>query len=119
MIWQEIVWDNKLVKTRFYIVVLVVSLVLLLLAIYVSVTLVNLKPKKAGQPVGASPVSTQISESEKQKIESWIIKEKLNAFGDSYDTLYTGGTPLFNETTGEKKDRYLYILEKHPNRPWK
>ena len=32
-----------------------------------------------------------------------------------YDTVYSGGTPLFNEMTGRSTDRYDYILKNHPD----
>ena len=37
-----------------------------------------------------------------------------NPYGDPKGTSYAGGTPLFDERTGARKDRYEYILEKHP-----
>jgi hypothetical protein len=44
----------------------------------------------------------------------------LNEYGDPKDTMYAGGTPLFNEMTGETVDRYEYILKQHPElRVWK
>jgi len=57
-------------------------------------------------------------EEEKLLIDKWIQEQDLNQNGDPKDTVYTGGTPLFNEATGERIDRYDYILEKHPERPW-
>jgi len=54
-----------------------------------------------------------------QKIDKWIRFSGLNQFGDSYDSVYVGGTPLFNEVTGETKDRYEYIIENHPDKPWR
>lgn len=59
-----------------------------------------------------------ISKAEKTKIETWIIENDLNRYGDSKDTVYMGGTPLFNERTGERTDRYEYILRRHPDKPW-
>jgi hypothetical protein len=61
---------------------------------------------------------SQLNEVEKNLIEAWITKNQLNIYGDPKNTMYTGGTPLFNEATGQKKDRFEYILEKHPDRPW-
>ena len=61
----------------------------------------------------------EISLEEKGLIETWIVENDLNQYGDSKDTVYTGGTPLFNERTGESIDKYEYILENHPDRPWK
>jgi len=59
-----------------------------------------------------------ISEIEKQQIQSCIEENDLNKYGDPKNTLYPGGTPLFNEGTGETIDLYDYILRKHPDRPW-
>jgi len=62
--------------------------------------------------------TTEISLEEKQQIEDWIQENDLNQYGDAIDTAYTGGTPLFDERTGESKNRYEYILRNHANRPW-
>jgi hypothetical protein len=59
-------------------------------------------------------MSQTISEAVRKRIDEWIAKNGLNAFGDPPDTMYAGGTPLFDERTGVRKDRYEYILEKHP-----
>ncbi|NMC51127.1 hypothetical protein GYA54_00130 [Candidatus Kuenenbacteria bacterium] len=56
--------------------------------------------------------------SEKAKIEKWIVDNNLNEYGEPADTLYAGGTPLFNEATGQKMERYEYIIKNHPDRPW-
>lgn len=60
----------------------------------------------------------KLTESEKKRIDLWIEKEGLNQYGDPKDTVYVGGTPLFDEKTGEKIDKYEYILRRHPDRPW-
>ena len=59
-----------------------------------------------------------ISAGEKEQIEAWIVENDLNQYGDSKDTVYLGGTPLFDEMTGESIDKYEYILRRHPDRPW-
>lgn len=59
-----------------------------------------------------------VSDEEKAKIEAWIKANNLNQYGDSKDVMYTGGTPLFDERTGEKIERYDYIVSRHPDRPW-
>ncbi len=48
------------------------------------------------------------------KIDQWIAANQLNRYGDPAGTQYTGGTPLFDPRTGVYKDRYVYILERHP-----
>ena len=60
----------------------------------------------------------QITQEEKRKIDGWIIANNLNQYGDPKDTVYTGGTPLFNEATRERIDRYQYIINKHPDKAW-
>ena len=55
-----------------------------------------------------------VDDNTKQRIDRWIKDNKRNPYGDPPNTMYTGGTPLFNERTGATKDKYDYILEKHP-----
>lgn len=57
---------------------------------------------------------------ETDKIHAWLLKNKktVNKYGDAKDTMYTGGSPLFDETTGKSLDLNQYILSKHPTRPW-
>lgn len=60
----------------------------------------------------------EISLEEKQQIEAWIKENDLNQYGDPKATVYMGGTPLFDEKTGKRMDKYEYILRNHPDRPW-
>ena len=60
-----------------------------------------------------------ISKKEKAQINDWINKNNLNQYGDPKNTIYSGGSPLFNESTGKTLDLYSYILEKYPNKPWR
>ena len=60
-----------------------------------------------------------LSASEKKAIDQWIVENQLNQYGDPADTVYAGGSPLFDETTGRTIDRYEYILKNHPDRPWR
>lgn len=55
-----------------------------------------------------------IDEETKRRIDRWIKENGRNPYGDPPDTMYAGGTPLFDERTGRMKDKYEYILEKHP-----
>jgi len=57
---------------------------------------------------------SSIDESTRKRIDSWVRENNRNEFGDAKDTVYAGGTPLFNEMTGRTTDRYEYILKKHP-----
>ena len=50
----------------------------------------------------------------KKRIDRWITENRRNPYGDAQNTMYAGGTPLFDERTGRTKDKYDYILDKHP-----
>ena len=55
------------------------------------------------------------SREQKERIDLWLETNGYNRYGDLKNTYYPGGTPLFDESTGESKERYEYILEKHPD----
>ncbi|HLK55547.1 MAG TPA: hypothetical protein VKU00_03235 [Chthonomonadaceae bacterium] len=57
-----------------------------------------------------------LSKDQKKYLDDMIKQKGLNEFGDPKDTMYAGGTPLFDERTGKARDRYDYILSKH--RDW-
>ena len=38
----------------------------------------------------------------------------MDMYGHPEGTMYAGGTPLFNEVTGERTDRLEYIFKRHP-----
>ena len=59
-------------------------------------------------------IATDLSNEAKSSIESWLVENALNQYGDSIDSVYTGGTPLFDEATGKSRDRFEYILENNP-----
>lgn len=79
----------------------------------------NLIPTTVTRKISPSPLLLrQITQEEKQRIAQWIIVNNLNQYGDPKGTVYIGGTPLFNEETLVRIDRYAYIVGKHPDRPW-
>jgi hypothetical protein len=51
-------------------------------------------------------------------IDAWLVQNNLNVYGDPVDTMYMGGTPLFDETTGTSTSRFDYLMEKFPDQPW-
>lgn len=58
---------------------------------------------------------TNISDEQKQRIDARIKRENLNQYGDSKDTMYAGGDPLFDMRSGMRLDRYEYIASRHPD----
>ena len=55
-----------------------------------------------------------LTEEQKRAVDEWLAANHLNEFGDKLGTFYAGGTPLFNEATGETIDRFKYLFEKFP-----
>jgi hypothetical protein len=51
-------------------------------------------------------------------VDAQLSARGLNAFGDPADTIYAGGTPLFDETAtgdaGRARARLPWVLERHP-----
>ncbi|MFL5310609.1 MAG: hypothetical protein ACJ79H_09180 [Myxococcales bacterium] len=47
-------------------------------------------------------------------VEQWLAQRDLNQYGDPLGTMYAGGTPLFDERTGQTTDRMRYLVRKHP-----
>lgn len=59
--------------------------------------------------------ASSLTESQREKIDSWLEDNGYNRYGDAKNAIYKGGTPLFDEETGEVIDRYSYILKKFPD----
>jgi len=59
-------------------------------------------------------VAESLTNEAKDRIDDWLASHNFNEYGDPEDTMYAGGSPLFDEGTGEQKDKYEYILEQHP-----
>ena len=57
-----------------------------------------------------------LSDDEKTRIASWIGENGFNEFGESLSTVYSGGVP--QDKNGNPINRYDYILNKNPQRPW-
>ena len=57
----------------------------------------------------------KLTNEQKKMLDDRIKQEGLNEFGDKKNTMYTGGTPLFDEMTGQMEDRHEHIKRKHPD----
>lgn len=55
-----------------------------------------------------------LTSEQKRVVDEWLAANSLNEFGDKLGTFYAGGTPLFNEATGETIDRFEHLLAKFP-----
>lgn len=56
----------------------------------------------------------QISEEHKRAIDEWLAQNNRNQYGDEKEKTYAGGNPLFDERLAAPRDRYEYILSRHP-----
>ncbi|OGF25481.1 hypothetical protein A2331_01270 [Candidatus Falkowbacteria bacterium RIFOXYB2_FULL_34_18] len=74
--------------------------------------LINIFDKKEIEKEGID--AKDLTDEQKEKIDVWLEKNGYNRYGDPGGIIYTGGTPLFNEATGESMDRLEYILKNHP-----
>ncbi|MEY3470894.1 MAG: hypothetical protein RLZZ223_244 [Candidatus Parcubacteria bacterium] len=63
-------------------------------------------------------LNLDLPESEKAQIEAWLEKNSYNQYGDKPDTVYMGGTPLFDESKGTYIKLYDYLVQKYPDKPW-
>jgi hypothetical protein len=57
---------------------------------------------------------SRVDNETRSRVDRWIKQKRLNPYGDPPNTMYAGGTPLFDERTGKARDRYEYILDRHP-----
>ncbi len=74
----------------------------------------SLSQEAVNKLYGPALISQKLTAEEKTKIDQWLRDNNLNEYGDPVDTVYTGGTPLFDEATGENINKYEYILRKRP-----
>ena len=47
-------------------------------------------------------------------LDRQLAAKGLNPFGDPPGTMYAGGTPLFDEKTGQSISREQFIFSRHP-----
>ncbi len=47
-------------------------------------------------------------------LDRWLEGQHLNEYGDPPGTVYAGGTPLFDERTGQRRTRAEYVFSRHP-----
>jgi len=70
-------------------------------------------PSQTAEPPPASSQTPLPSDPEDCLTEA-LRRAGLNRFGDPPDTMYAGGTPLFDERTGESRSRRDYVKARHP-----
>ncbi|RKH10021.1 hypothetical protein D7V97_14925 [Corallococcus sp. CA053C] len=48
-------------------------------------------------------------------VDSWLKSHHLDRYGSKAGTMYAGGTPLFDERTGETTDRMQFVFKQQPD----
>ncbi len=48
-------------------------------------------------------------------VDRWLASHGLDAYGSPQGTMYPGGTPLFDEATGQRLSRLDYLAHHHPD----
>ncbi|HYH97141.1 hypothetical protein [Hyalangium sp.] len=75
-------------------------------------------PTPADKATTAGSSAANLSPAERQAQEScldkWLQDKKMDRYGHPEGTMYAGGSPLFNEMTGESKDRLDYVYQRQP-----
>jgi hypothetical protein len=74
------------------------------------------------EPSGPTPVPaaerpsprTDAGDQRDACLDSKLWEAHLNSYGDPEGTAYAGGTPLFNEATGQAMTRREYVAKRHP-----
>jgi hypothetical protein len=47
-------------------------------------------------------------------VDGWLKSHNLDRYGSPSGTMYAGGTPLFDERTGENRDRMEFVFGRQP-----
>lgn len=54
------------------------------------------------------------AKSEEACVDAWLKERSLDRYGHPEGTMYAGGSPLFDERTGESRDRLGYVYARQP-----
>jgi hypothetical protein len=61
----------------------------------------------------ASP-ALRVTPQQTECVERWLKGHGLDAYGNPQGTMYAGGTPTFDETTGRSVDRWTLVMKNRP-----
>jgi len=74
-------------------------------------------PEGPRPPAATERPGTRLSASraaEEACVDQWLAARTLDPYGNPLGTMYAGGTPLFDERTGEHVDRLAYVYKRQP-----
>jgi hypothetical protein len=70
--------------------------------------------KGTGEGTTAMPLSEDARAAQEACVDKWLTGKKLDRYGHPEGTMFAGGSPLFNEQTGETTDRLDYVYKRQP-----
>ncbi|HEX8700427.1 MAG TPA: hypothetical protein VF815_16380 [Myxococcaceae bacterium] len=62
----------------------------------------------------AAPLAEDARAAQETCLDKWLNMRKMDRYGSPEGTMYAGGSPLFNEQTGESTDRLEFVYKRHP-----
>lgn len=62
----------------------------------------------------AAPPADDTRAAQESCVDKWLTLRKMDRYGSPEGTMYAGGSPLFNEQTGESTDRLEFVYKRHP-----
>ncbi len=65
---------------------------------------------RAPPPTVAAPWTT----AQQACVDRWLGAHALDAYGSPEGTMYPGGTPLFDEASGQRTSRQDFLAQHHP-----
>jgi hypothetical protein len=71
-------------------------------------------PAATPSPTPSAASAKPSREAEEACVDRWLAARGLDRYGGQAGTMYAGGTPLFDERTGERRDRLAYVYKQHP-----
>ena len=75
------------------------------------------RPAAPGERVAPAPVAAsriQLDAKQTECAEKWLKGHGLDDYGNPKGTMYAGGTPTFDETTGRSVDRWTLVAKHRP-----
>lgn len=70
--------------------------------------------KTSAEGSTAAMLSPAEHQAQENCLDKWLKEKKMDPYGHPEGTMYAGGSPLFNERTGESRDRLDYVYERQP-----
>jgi hypothetical protein len=72
------------------------------------------KPLLAPAPAPPDAGGSTWTAAQEACVDRWLAAQALDAYGSPQGTMYMGGTPLFDEATGQRTTRQAFLAGHHP-----